>query len=385
MGKATMYSNRSNSFARGRKIRRRSLPCQRCTSSIKATTGAVIPHLIFFSLCLSLCWEQSCAWWLSAPAIFRRHKAPVVRYPLFEHQQQREETHEQHRSPIKSKILSAKHSGVDRLPEPTSQDLAFQAWADRNGIFAPSVECLTTYHSVGERGLFVMKSCQKGQVLASIPHDLILWSDHTSEGGDEQGGWAAHITEQILKLDRTTDKRQDWIHRWSGGGCICMEDAYNIAGKERLEQDPELLKDVQLRLARRVETWLHLANNYQLHEHDFPLYSLVYSRACFLGPTWGSPSSQAVGIVPLFDMLNHDGQGGENVRLVSVATAFAEMDDGAVKPDYLDDKDMLLVATQDLEAGTELLTEYLSEKSNDPLAPSRAEIQGRKLVQYGFL
>lgn len=292
------------------------------------------------------------AWWLSASGVFRT-KPPKKRW---------------FSSPSKN-----------ALPSPMKHDEEFMNWCEVNGIFAPSVQCLTTYHSVGERGLFTTEAVEKGQVLASIPHELVLHSDHVDEEEPHRKNWAAHITEHILRLN-DDDCRRQWIATWSGGGCTCWEDALNIARPE-LEQDPELRQRVKERLGKRIETWLTAANDYQLHEHDFCLYSMVYSRACYLGPTWGSHSTATVGVVPLFDMLNHDSK-RHNVKLVSVSTAFAEMDEGAPRPKDLDAKDMLLVATDNIAAGKELLTEYFKEVDK---GIGRADIQARKLVQWGFL
>jgi hypothetical protein len=82
-------------------------------------------------------------------------------------------------------------------------------------------------------------------------------------------------------------------------------------------------------------------------------------------------------------MLNHDSK-QHNVRLVSAATAFGEMDKDADVPADLNDKDMLLVATTDIEEGTELLTQYIEEDEGVSLS-SRAEIQAKKLIHWGFL
>jgi hypothetical protein len=357
-------------------------------------------------------------------------------------------------SPSSSSFDSSASTSSSSLPpvpqlQQEAADLAFTQWAKSNGIFSPSIACVTTPKSVGGRGLFATTPLEAGQVLGSIPHSLIFHSSDSEH-------WAADITQQVLKLLRKgqdengkaeddatiDDSRIEWVNSWNGGGCTSFQDALvftsfsggNGVSSKGTEQasspspliDNPLLRDeVQQRLDRRIKTWKDGAATYGLDEaDDFALYSLVYSRACFLGPSWAqkntrkqddgqtstsssqsNSSSAVIGVVPLFDMLNHYYPHGKqpNVELLSMGTALARMTNGPTKssPADLNDKDMLLIATQAIEAGDELLTEYVDEvndeyqdedghessslSSSESYTLKKVQTQARKLVQWGFL
>lgn len=255
---------------------------------------------------------------------------------------------------------------------------------------------------------------KSGQVLASIPHSLVFSS------GDEDEHWIADITRQMLDLE-DDDCRKEWVDSWNGGGCTSWDDAVAFAG-ELLNADDDdggslLVKEVKKKIKKRKEFWKEAAAKFQLNvKEDFPLFSLVSSRACFLGPSWATDEPgkpPAVGVVPLFDMLNHcPAHVGQNVELMSAGTAFQRMmNDSKNKnqessssqllpvPDGLfNDKDMLLIATKNIEAGTELLTSYVDENAEDAASHGgdeetsgnsgtgrQIEIKATKLVQWGFL
>jgi hypothetical protein len=360
-------------------------------------------------------------------------------------------------SPSSSSFDSSASTSFSSLPpvpllQQETADIAFTQWAKSNGIFSPSIVCVTTTKSVGGRGLFATIPLEAGQVLASIPHSLIFHSSDSEH-------WAADITNQVLKLLRTgqdengtanddtikdDDSRIEWVNSWKGGGCTSFQDALALTGfsggdgdrsidpeqassASPLIDNPALRDEVQQRLDRRRKTWKDGAATYGLDEaNDFALYSLVHSRACFLGPSWtqknphkhddgqsstsssqANASSTVIGVVPLFDMLNHYYPYGKqpNVELLSMGTALARMTNGPTKPKPADlnDKDMLLIATQAIEAGDELLTEYIDEVnqedqdkevqessssfswSSESYTLKKVQTQARKLVQWGFL
>ena len=295
-------------------------------------------------------------------------------------------------------MISSSSSSSLSLPPPTAADVAFCAWTKRVGIVAPLLTCRTTPQSVGGRGLFAT-TCgtstilRPGTVLASIPQELILKSS-------DQEDWAADITQQVRHLD-PNDSRTEWVNAWSGGGCTNWEDALQLAGSSSSNSNcgggnmnAQLETEVRRQLDKRQTEWQSAAAKYQLDPlHDFALYALVSSRACFLGPSWTTTSKNGsivtdIGIVPLFDMLNHVPHDRTvNVELMSVGTAFSKMnkDSSPNKPADLRERDMLLVATKAIESGQELFTEYLDENYNHDDPITALETKAKKLVQWGFL
>ena len=52
-------------------------------------------------------------------------------------------------------------------------DAAAAAWSAQRGVHAPKLAIRTTTESVGGRGLFATDAVRKGEVVASIPKDLV--------------------------------------------------------------------------------------------------------------------------------------------------------------------------------------------------------------------
>ena len=262
---------------------------------------------------------------------------------------------------------------LSAVPEPTKEDLRFIHWSEKQGIVAPLLTCLTTSDSVGGRGLFASAPIKPGDVLASIPMELVI-------GSNDPEFWAADIASQVRGVLRhPMDPRRVWVESWSGGGCSSWDDIENLDCFTSI--DKELKDTLKSRLERRCSVWREGARKFGLDvENDFDLYSLISSRACYLGPTW-SRTGILIGVVPLFDMLNHSSCGG-NVKLEAAETTFARLPTHAPRPLDLRNQDMLLIAGRTIETGKELLTEYIDETNGEEKS---SDISASKIIQWGFI
>ena len=214
----------------------------------------------------------------------------------------------------------------------SASDLSFQSWCTSNGIFtSPHVGAVTTSKSVAQRGLFTLsRRLRKDDVLAVIPRGLVL----TSKDGKD---WAGEIA---CKAKAAGGGVEEWVSTWEGGYKEEMAEAAPKNVREHLE------RKLERRRLRFGESRKKYAG---LDEADYGLYNVVWSRACYLGNVWDNK----IGVVPFFDMLNHGGRDGENVRLCPVGEVRAKEGKGGggevnKVPPELDNRDMLLIATKDI-------------------------------------
>ena len=104
-------------------------------------------------------------------------------------------------------------------------------------------------------------------------------------------------------------------------------------------------------------------------------YSLVMSRAAYLGKDW----DYRTGAIPFFDMLNHCHESSRaNTELMTFGACLdRSARDGESSGEWLDRKDLVLVLTQDVDEGEELLTMYETNIDEE-------ETQLQLLIQYGI-
>jgi hypothetical protein len=103
------------------------------------------------------------------------------------------------------------------------------------------------------------------------------------------------------------------------------------------------------------------------------MYAMVLSRAANLGRAW----NYSIGIVPFHDMINHSSE-NPNVEVRPFADIISRASGGA--PSWLQDRDMILLATRDMVAGEELLLTYKDDSDDSTTSADRVGM----FLQYGF-
>ncbi|GMH89472.1 hypothetical protein TrVE_jg13105 [Triparma verrucosa] len=239
-----------------------------------------------------------------------------------------------------------------------SPDKAFEAWCKKNDIYSSRISCRTTGASIGGRGLFTDHDVREGEVLATIPARLLLTSN-------DKALWAGEIAAKAKVAEPVI---AEWVSTWSGGFSEDLE-AMGALGEGARRQ-------VGVKLEKRRKQFEGAKVLYGLERDDWAMYNMIWSRACYLGPQW----KNEIGIIPFFDMLNHTPK--ENVRLSSLGDAMRGFE-GALKPADLDEKDMLIIAKEDIAKDSELLTCYLNEGKADS-KEDRDELAARRMVVWGF-
>lgn len=302
---------------------------------------------------------------------------------------------------------------------PTPEDVDFDNWCDRNGIFRiPGIQTVTTPRSVGGRGLFTNRDLKCGTVMASIPADVIL-----SSASDNC--WQVDLTRQVwqlLSLSRSSSSSQDnnnhendqskqqqlqpWIQSWESsadclpmtklllqnkeeGGSLDDGDTAVVVGngaitgsglqaevRERMDRFRERLPQILL-LGEEASTM-------KQQQEVAMWYSLVMSRSCYLGEDW----DYKAGCVPFFDMLNHSNDAnlanvelqnfGRLLRQSSSSSSSTTEKESNISNIGLNPKDLVLVLTKDVAAGEELLTQYETDVENNE------ENQLKLWIQYGI-
>ena len=278
---------------------------------------------------------------------------------------------------------------------PTSADMEFDAWCDRQGIFRVGVQTVTTPKSLGGRGLFATRDLKRGAVVASIPAELVIVEDHVD--CDE---WQVSLTKQVMALESSNE----WIQSWTvASSTLPLE---TILAKHGHQDGPMVVEDFIRRMAGQgiitrqgaITALNDHMENYLRRQAKLPQqgltckwYALVLSRAAYLGKDW----DYQVGAVPFFDMLNHcHNPNDANTELVNFGSCLdrnsaskkKEEDVAATEQRPSEDmnnvglqrKDFLLVLLQDVKEGEELLTQYETNVEGSE------DTQLKLLIQYGI-
>ena len=77
-------------------------------------------------------------------------------------------------------------------------DAAAAAWSTQRGVHAPKLAIRTTTDSVGGRGLFATDAVRKGEVVASIPKDLVWRAPAPADLPPEGRAWQTQLATQLL-------------------------------------------------------------------------------------------------------------------------------------------------------------------------------------------
>lgn len=234
---------------------------------------------------------------------------------------------------------------------------------------------MTTPKSLGGRGLFATKPLASGSVVASIPSKLAI----AAKDGVE---WQVSLTNQVMA--KKDDKSNEWIQSWHGSGSLEIASLFESGG------DPDVVdafvdkiggqgmitrEGAMSELEERMENYKRRLKHLEFQEDSAFWYTLVMSRAAYLGKDW----DYNTGALPFFDMLNHcHDETKANTELVTFGDCLDRITkDGGGSDFGLDRKDMLLVLTKDVKAGEELLTQYATSIDDE-------ETQLELLIQYGI-
>ncbi len=209
---------------------------------------------------------------------------------------------------------------VNALLVPTQIDLAFQEWcSDVASIYLhKNVHLVTTDQSVAGRGLFAKDGLKEGDIVLSIPSQVIL----STNNDEEEISWKVEMTNIVYSIlhdngnnngDDDDDvhpwkkwmelwHRDDDVHDWYQNKCENVELlAHTLHHKYSVPYN-EVLTALQIRRDQykhdSSSTTMFIKND----EEWSRLYSLVSSRAITL-PL--GHKHDVVGIIPMQDMINH--------------------------------------------------------------------------------
>jgi SET domain len=285
--------------------------------------------------------------------------------------------------------VSLSSVSLPKKNSPTAADIEFDSWCDRHGIYRVGVQTVTTPRSKGGRGLFATRDMKKGCVVASIPAELVILEDQADDGSE----WQVSLTTQVMALKNSNA----WIQSWAASGPLPLEKILH-----KSDDDDDIVEEfmrstvgqgiitrqgVLAALNDHTKSYIKRLEKLQQHDTTSKWYSLVLSRAAYLGKEW----DYRVGAVPFFDMLNHCHSANDaNTELVNFGAclgrktssnkenATEERQSTDISNVGLQPKDLLLVLTQDVIAGEELLTQYETNVEDSE------EKQLKMLIQYGI-
>mmetsp|Transcript_29294 Transcript_29294/g.45530 ORF Transcript_29294/g.45530 Transcript_29294/m.45530 type:complete len:352 (+) Transcript_29294:28-1083(+) len=292
-------------------------------------------------------------------------------------------------SATKSKLNQHQQHDAHVVPTQTSSDVKFDEWCDTNGIVRIGIQTITTPRSVGGRGLFATRPLSKGSVVASIPSELVITAANYEDIEEVEQEYQVFLTNRVIELfEGPACIQTEWIKSWGDSTGLEIENFFRESSKceEESSSYSSLCSNYSEKLFRlmlsstaamglitekglendllsRLENFkrrlpkLNLAKDFDCAAK---FYTFVMSRAAGLGDEWQNMS----GIVPFFDMLNHTHDfSRKNVDLMTFGDCLRrigseEPRSSAIDAGLLRRKDFLLVLTQDVDAGEELLTQY---------------------------
>lgn len=272
-------------------------------------------------------------------------------------------------------LLFASTSWSLSSPSPTAADIRFDQWCDDNSIFRVGVQTVTTPKSLGGRGLFATKPLVSGSVVASIPAKLIIVADDDVE-------WQVSLTNQVTS--RNKDVENEWIQSWHGSGSLELayllekrddQSAVDDFVKKLVGQGKITQQGATKEVRSRIQNFEKRLEFLDCPEDAAKWYSLVMSRAAYLGKDW----DYRTGAIPFFDMLNHCHDSSRvNTELMTFGACLdRSAKDSEGSSQWLDRRDQVLVLTKDIKEGSELLTMYETNVDKE-------ESQLQLLVQYGI-
>ena len=227
--------------------------------------------------------------------------------------------------------------------KPLEVDIQFKSWCEKVGIInSPSIQLATTPLSVGGRGVFALEEIPKGETLVTIPPHCVLTSNSGSEyfpdvaedlrrkrrdgrgwfsqlrrENNETDNWQPELTAFALAATASNHPWSEWISQWNRDDPIqrLFEDGIQTSDEEKVSavaddlqkmlpelSQLELQAAIQIRLQRFEEQMKIYFNddfyNGFTRAEIARMYIILGSRALDL-------SDDIVGVVPMYDMMNH--------------------------------------------------------------------------------
>ena len=209
---------------------------------------------------------------------------------------------------------------------PNQSDLAFQEWCSdvANIYINKNVHLVTTDQSVAGRGLFAKETLEEGDIVLSIPSQVILSTNYnidTNKEEEEENSWKVELTNVVYNILHNEDDdihpwkewmelwhRDDDVHDWYQNKCTNIKLlAYSLHHKYSVPYN-EVLVALQIRKNQYeydYSTTMFVSNDDDDDDEWSRLYSLVSSRAITLPLPHHDENNVVVGIVPMQDMINH--------------------------------------------------------------------------------
>ena len=230
---------------------------------------------------------------------------------------------------------------------------------------------------------------RKGEVVASIPKDLVWRAPAPADLPPEGRAWQTQLATQLLLAAAAGEEAwAPWLDSlptdFDGFAYLDCEDVdkwvRETAQRWGLPADrlAETLGERRGAYARRAAWFFSEEGPAALCGASPQSFRLAYCRVLSRAVTVDGKG--CIGLVPFYDFLNHGRLGSEaNVELLTYGQAVRRAGDASgAEGSFLDLDDMLLVATADIETGAELLTGY---------ADAGADEDGYRvklLLQYGI-
>lgn len=226
----------------------------------------------------------------------------------------------------------------------SNSDLLFQNWCDSVGIESPKARLMTTSKSIAGRGVFATDDMEEGFTAIKIPGQIVLHEYNAAaafpnvartiekakkrferrkkwwrrilpvpgkqfEFTDTNDLWQAELTEYSLASLDLDNIWAPWILQWQRSDPIQYllqkntspydEDRISVCVKELHRLLPHVEEHkIKAAVDIRIRRYHELRDIFMLDDSFGKMYGFLISRALELG-------DGTVGVIPMFDMINH--------------------------------------------------------------------------------
>ena len=195
-------------------------------------------------------------------------------------------------------------------------DAAAAAWSAQRGVHAPKLAIRTTTDSVGGRGLFATDAVSKGEVVASIPKDLVWRAPAPADLPPEGRAWQTQLATQLLLAAAAGEEAwAPWLDSlptdFDAFAYLDCEDVdgwvQETAQRWGLPADrlAETLGERRGAYARRAAWFFSEEGPAALCGASPQSFRLAYCRVLSLSRAVTVDGKGCIGLVPFYDFLNH--------------------------------------------------------------------------------